>query len=205
MNIYHYVYRIIEKDSGKKYIGSRSSKIHPSEDIGIMYFSSSRDKDFIKNQKEFPKNYKYEILSIHEERESALIEEARLHDIYDVGRNIEYINKAKQTVSTFDVSGTVVVKDEYGNILSVSVDDPNYKNGKYKFILCGTVKVKDKHGNNLTVSIDDEKYLSGEYVGLNKGKRWINNGEINRLIHMSENLPDGWYKGKLNKLKSDKK
>ena len=49
---YHYVYRITNKVCRKHYYGVRSSNNHPKQDIGIQYFSSSYDKDFIKDQKE---------------------------------------------------------------------------------------------------------------------------------------------------------
>ena len=98
---YHYVYQIIELNTNKKYIGSRSSNILPSFDIGNKYFSSSRDKEFLKNQKENPSNYKYEVLSIFESREDALTEEVRLHALYNVGINEEFINRAKQTATKF--------------------------------------------------------------------------------------------------------
>jgi hypothetical protein len=48
---YHYVYLIIDKLKWKYYIGSRTSKVIPIKDIGIKYFSSSKNKEFIINQK----------------------------------------------------------------------------------------------------------------------------------------------------------
>lgn len=194
---YHYVYQITEINSGKKYIGLRSCSDYPENDIGIKYFSSSKNKEFIESQKTNSSNYIYSILSVFDCREDAINEEIRLHELFDVGRNVEYINKAKQTYLSFDVSGTVVVKDDDGNVFSVSVDDPNYLNGSYKFILCGTARVKDSNGYILVVSVDDEKYISGEYVGVNKGKIFINDGHNNRMVSDKDSIPDGWTKGKL--------
>ena len=62
---FHYTYQITEISTNKKYIGVRSSKILPENDLGKIYFSSSQDKEFIKNQRINPSNYKYEILKIN--------------------------------------------------------------------------------------------------------------------------------------------
>jgi hypothetical protein len=43
--------------------------------------------------------------------------------------------------------------------------------------------------------------LSGELVGVNAGKIWINDGNINKRIYISESIPDGWVKGMLKKKK----
>jgi hypothetical protein len=47
----HYVYLIEHIYTGKYYIGSRSTNLAPEDDIGKKYFSSSRDKEFKKDQK----------------------------------------------------------------------------------------------------------------------------------------------------------
>ena len=46
------------------------------------------------------------ILSIHPTRVAAVGEEIRLHNLYDVAKNPEYYNKAKQTSTGFDTTGT---------------------------------------------------------------------------------------------------
>ena len=89
---FHYVYQITEISTNKKYIGSRTSKIDPSLDLGLKYFSSSSNAEFIKNQKENPIKFEYKILSIFETKEEAINEEIRLHNLYDVGRNLEFYN-----------------------------------------------------------------------------------------------------------------
>ena len=47
---YHYVYRITNTTLNKHYYGSRTSQIEPAKDLGHKYFSSSFDKEFIKDQ-----------------------------------------------------------------------------------------------------------------------------------------------------------
>jgi hypothetical protein len=94
----HYVYRITNILLNKHYYGSRSCKnCHPKDDLGIKYFSSSRDKDFIKDQKEHPKNYKYKIIKIFDSRKDALKLEIFLHEKFNVGINEHFYNRSKQT------------------------------------------------------------------------------------------------------------
>lgn len=60
------------------YIGSRQSKCDPKDDLGIKYFSSSSNKNFINEQKQNPDKFKYEILSVHNSRVEAYEEEIRV-------------------------------------------------------------------------------------------------------------------------------
>ncbi len=130
----HYVYLITELLTNMKYIGLRSCNTLPHLDLGIKYFSSSTNKEFIKNQKLNKKlklsNYKYEILSIHNTRKEAINEEITLHELYDVDKNPEYYNKAKQTSTGWDAAGKVTVKDKDGNTSHVSINDPRYISGE---------------------------------------------------------------------------
>jgi len=102
---FHYVYKITNlnpTDSRKFYIGVRSSICEPHSDS--KYLSSS--KSLIESIEQFGvQQFQKEILSIWETREEAVLEEIRLHDIFDVGVNLEYYNKAKQTNTGFDTGG----------------------------------------------------------------------------------------------------
>lgn len=112
---YHYVYRITNIQCKKHYYGTRSSKCHPSEDLGIKYFSSSYDKDFIKDQHDNPQNYKYKIVKILQSRKDAISLEVKLHEKFDVGINESFYNKAKQTTTKFDTTG-IPSKPLYGKM-----------------------------------------------------------------------------------------
>lgn len=98
---YHYVYRITNKIINKHYYGSRTSKIEPQKDLGFIYFSSSSDKNFIKDQKENPKNYKYVIVRIFVNRNKALLFEASLHHKFNVAKNNSFYNKSNVTSTGF--------------------------------------------------------------------------------------------------------
>ncbi len=97
----HYVYQIIHKWSGRRYVGVRSCDGRPEEDIGIKYFSSSRDKAFIEEQRMFKHKFNYEVLEEFDTREAAIKREIEIHDFCDIANNPDFYNKAKQTSTGF--------------------------------------------------------------------------------------------------------
>ena len=108
---YHYVYRITNTKENKHYYGSRSSKVEPKLDIGIKYFSSSSDKEFIKKQKENKSIFKYKIIKQFDSREEAINLEIKLHSKFNVGLNESFYNKSKQTSSGWDRTGIKQTKN----------------------------------------------------------------------------------------------
>ena len=115
-NKYHYVYRITNIQEKKHYYGVRSSKIEPKLDLGIKYFSSSKDKDFIQEQKDDKNIFKYKIIKTFDSREEAIKLEIKLHAKFNVGINESFYNKAKQTSTGYDTFGTTKSKDFKRNI-----------------------------------------------------------------------------------------
>lgn len=103
--IYHYVYRITNVVEKKHYYGKRSSKCDPKLDLGIVYFSSSTDKEFRADQKLNPQNYKYKIVQLFETSEEAYIREIELHKLFKVGINSNFYNKTSQTSYGIDNTG----------------------------------------------------------------------------------------------------
>ena len=93
-SMYFYVYKITKISNGMYYIGSRGSKIEPLKDLGIKYFSSSRNKDFIKEQKANPKNFLYEVLEVCSSRKEAFEKEAEYQTKYNCGEDVFCYNKA---------------------------------------------------------------------------------------------------------------
>lgn len=104
--MFSYVYRITNLEHNKHYYGVRSSKIEPSNDLGIKYFSSSTDKEFKKDQLINPNKYKYKIVKIFQTRNDAVLFEMKLHNKFNVGINSSFYNKAKQTSCGYDRTGT---------------------------------------------------------------------------------------------------
>lgn len=102
---YHYVYRITNLLKNKHYYGIRTTKYKPESDLGKRYFSSSKDQGFIKDQKKNSQNYRYKIIFVYNNRESAIRMEIKLHNKFNVGISESFYNKAKQTSVGFDRSG----------------------------------------------------------------------------------------------------
>jgi hypothetical protein len=136
---YNYTYWITNFKEQKHYIGVRSCNIPPIHDIGIKYFSSSKDKDFKKNQIDNPQDYDYKIIGLFRTRIEASLNEIELHETYNVGKNPRFYNRSKQTSTGFDMSG---VKDteEIRNKKSAS------RLGKKK------KPFTEEHKNNLSAS-----------------------------------------------------
>ena len=94
----YYVYRITNITLNKHYYGFRGTILYPLDDIGVKYFSSSADKEFILDQKTNPDKYKYKII-FKGDRASAQSLEVKLHKFYRVGTNDNFYNRATQTHS----------------------------------------------------------------------------------------------------------
>ena len=124
----HYVYRITNKIENKHYYGVRSSTIKPEEDIGIKYFSSSTDKNFIRDQKENPDNYKYKVLKIFPTRKDAEFFETILHEKFSVQTNESFYNKAKNTLMGFSVEGRKQSDEHKAKITVSKIGKVNFKN-----------------------------------------------------------------------------
>ena len=103
--MYHYVYRITNIKDKKHYYGKRSCKILPEMDLGIKYFSSSSDKEFMFDQKVNKINYKYKVIKIFDTAEKALLFEIKLHIRFKVSSNGKFYNKAIQTSKKFSTAG----------------------------------------------------------------------------------------------------
>lgn len=90
---FHYVYRITNKENNKHYYGSRTTSIEPKLDLGIKYFSSSLDKEFINEQKLRNDNFKYKIVRIFSTRKEADVFEMCLHKKFNVKLNKSFYNR----------------------------------------------------------------------------------------------------------------
>ena len=106
MKKYHYVYRITNTSIKKHYYGVRSSEIDPKLDLGVKYFSSSTDKEFIKEQQENRHIFKYKIVKQFDSRKEAVCLEIKLHNKFEVAKNESFYNRAKQTSTGFDPTGS---------------------------------------------------------------------------------------------------
>lgn len=112
-NKYHYVYRITWNSHRMHYYGSRSSDLPPNLDLGIRYFSSSSNQQFIDLQRSNPSDFSYKILFTTKTKEEAVSLETTLHRRVDVARRTDFINKANQTNSSFTYSTGRPMHGEY--------------------------------------------------------------------------------------------
>lgn len=179
MNIYHYVYRITNLVDNKHYYGKRSSKIEPKLDLGIIYFSSSRNKNFIQDQKINPQNYRYKIIKICSSSEEAHKLESKLHEKLSVDINPNFYNLVKSPLSTnFDPKTKIYVKDNKGNFYYLEKDNDLIKQNILIPFNKGKVVVKNNLGETFTVDIDDIRYKSGELKHINCGRKGSKNQKI---------------------------
>lgn len=169
---YHYVYQIDNITEGKSYIGVRSSYRKPIEDIGIYYFSCSQDEAFMIRQKTHPDEFRYSVLSEHSSRESAVQEEIRLHNYYQVETNDLFYNRRSQTHGGFDNHGRQFWHNiETGEVKAIPIDQTS-----------------------------DETWVKGfppETSGV-KDKRWIHNPITHeeRYIDKKHEVPNDWEYGR---------
>ncbi len=104
----HYVYRVT-KDR-EHYYGSRTDL---NEDtIGVTYFTSSCNKNFAKDFKANPKNYKVKIIKSFNNPGDKILFESYLHQKFDVKNHDNFINRANQTAFGFDTTG-VFIKEKH--------------------------------------------------------------------------------------------
>lgn len=104
--MYHFTYRITNIKLRKHYYGCHSSKLEPINVLGKKYFSSSTDDDFIKDQRLHQQDYEYKVVHAFKTRVEAVSLEIKLHNKFNVGVNESFYNKAKQTSTGFDTTGT---------------------------------------------------------------------------------------------------
>lgn len=122
---YHYVYRITNTLENKHYYGKRSTDNEPIKDLGIKYFSSSTDKEFKRDQKHNPQNYKYKVIRLFESKNDAVNFEIKLQRKFNVSTNDRFYNKAIQTSSFFDVTGTTFTNEHKQKISQASAGENN--------------------------------------------------------------------------------
>lgn len=100
----HYVYLLQSRVSNMNYIGVRTCKGKIGEDHykGSSKYMSKEDKD----------NCNKIILKRFKTRKEAVAYEVELHELFDVARNPQFWNRAKQTNTKFDTSGRVLTDEK---------------------------------------------------------------------------------------------
>lgn len=207
--MWHYTYELVCNETGERYIGKRSSKVWPSRD---NYWSSSKTvKAMIKRGLTFSKK----VLMEHSSAKEALEHEILLHNLYDVAINPVYLNKAKQTSSGWDTTGTKQpphvgeavrrmrlgsrASEEERTAMSLSRKGrKNYKLG-YKWYTNGVSDV---------LSVDcPEGFSKGRSIEQSNnsksmsGRSWFTDGTKDKLSHTA---PTGYRPGRSNSTRTKK-
>lgn len=224
----HYVYRITNKIENKHYYGVRSSNIKPKDDIGIKYFSSSTDKNFMLDQKENPQNYKYKVLKIFDSRKDAEMHETFLHEKFSVQTNESFYNKAKNTLMGFSVEGTKQLEEHKAkltltkidkelfylddNLISVNKGVPKSKEHKEKLSAAKTnVPLSEEHKKNICIG-GSKKYENEEFYNKFCEVMTVVNKNPDKIEKAKKTIQNKWQndvefieKMKLRKTRSKKK
>jgi hypothetical protein len=97
--MHHYTYWLTCLETNEFYIGVRTAKVQPSLD---HYWSSSK---VVKAMMGDGKTFTKQVLAEWDSREEANSHEILLHEIFNVGINAKFLNKAKHLSSGFCIQG----------------------------------------------------------------------------------------------------
>ena len=201
---FHYLYRITNLVENKHYYGIRTSRSKmPHQDLGVKYFSSSNDKEFKKDQKEHPENYKYKVIIVSNSRQHIADLEIKIHKKFNVGVNEKFYNRAIHTSTGFGVTGRTSIKDDCGKFSSLNSNHPKILSGEWGGVTKGTRWIYNYELKKSAYLNQDDILPEGWVFGRkdkNKRRKWITNIELktNRLINQEDSLPEGWVIGKRN-------
>lgn len=163
---YFYTYRITNTLLKKHYYGVRTSNVEPNKDLGIHYFSSSTDDDFLSDQELNKDHYKYKVIKIYNSHYEACMGELKLLTRVGADKSDKFYNKV------------INCNEKFTNPAYMSVYD--LKHSKYRRIETVTVK------NN------PERYIvlgfgSGDYVIVRHKKSGdvfgVKRDEFNNELH----------------------
>lgn len=180
--MYHYVYRLDHIETSEFYVGSRSSKVHPSLDnyLGSMIRwkpdKTKLKKTIIKDDFETRQEaIDFEVLEI-----TKVIND-------DLNRNYHI------PPNKFCVSGTCSVIDKDGKSLNVSITDERYLNGELVGVRKNIIRTKDLNGNTVYTSPTDNRIQTGELTVWSKGMISVKDKDGNKFMI---NKSDPRYKSK---------
>lgn len=128
--MYHYTYIIQHRTENKRYIGVRSSKCTPQQDINYWGSSKYLPSDISTNHVKI-------ILKEFSTRQEALEHEILLHTLNNVQSDSNYYNKAKQTSTGFNTGGATMrpLSEEHRAKISKANSKPkkdSSKMGRYE-------------------------------------------------------------------------
>jgi hypothetical protein len=198
---YHYTYRITNIKDRIYYYGVHSCDCLPKEDIGVRYFSTSTIKEFIKDQKENPQNYKYKVVKLFSSRKEAEEHEQILHKKFNVRTNKKFYNKhnANEKWSTYGIPAwnKGLTKNDHPSLMKFSqtIAGENHPMFGKQHTNEAKDKMKKAHANKtLTQEHKDNigKSVTGELNGM-YGKK--HNDEAKLIFSKTHKGKIPWNKG----------
>lgn len=201
---YYYTYRItcIHPESVERYYyGFRKSSVHPKLD---EYWSSSK---YVKEAlAKFGKSFfKKKIIKIFESAEDAIIHESKLHEKFKVDKHPKFFNKCRSTVWGFRSTGLVLSGKTYEEIHGVekaktlkSERSESMKQFRREHPESVVGSNNPNYGNKWS---DEKRKVFAENRQKENhpayGLIWINDGVSSKKIRNTENIPDGWCRGRI--------
>jgi len=188
MTKHHYVYRSFE-EGGRDYIGIRSCKCLPEEDI--EYFGSFHDETF--------KPIGKVILFVCETRQEVAEIEIELHDFFDVAVNPQFANKAKQTSTKFDTTGVPKTEEAKKKLSVANSGKTHTEETKKKLSVANSGKTHtEEHKKKISVANSGRTLTEETKKKMSKAMSGENNplhGRTGALHHSSKAIivikPDG--------------
>jgi len=199
---YYYTYRItcLHPDSVEKYYyGFRKTECLPENDD---YWSSSK---YVKEAiKKYGKSqFKKKVLKVFSKPEKAIEHESFLHERLQVDKNPLFFNRCKSTKWGYRVTGLILSGKTYEEIhgeekakrlkeiRSIQMKEHRKKNG-----------VKGKKNPNYGKKWSEEKRATFSESRQGEkhpsyGLMWINDGSTSKKISKSDEVPEGWQKGRI--------
>lgn len=196
---YHYVYRITNTQTKMHYYGCRSSKVEPKLDLGVKYFSSSTDREFMLEQKENSIIFKYKIVKVFESRKEAELFETHLHEKFQVQKHSSFYNKAKNTMMGFSVEGRKQT-DEHKINNKLHIKGKTYEE-KYGVERANEIKAKLKESKK-HISEETRMKLSNSKTGVplsDYHKQRISEGNYIKWESMSNEVREA-FREKMKKI-----
>lgn len=188
---YHYTYRITNIVEKKYYYGVHSCNCLPKEDIGVEYFSSSKNKAFKEDIKENPQNYKYKVVKIFSTRIEAVEHEIFLHNKFNVGVNKKFYNGTKQGSTNRDTTGQLTVMSvETNTKIMIPVEEYHENPNKYIFHRKNMVPALNLE-TNIKENISSEHYEKNKDIYTYHTRGRVNC--INKDTNAKENISSEYY------------
>jgi len=182
----YYTYRITNTKINKHYYGYRSTSLLPKDDLGIKYFSTSSDKDFIVDQKINKGDYKYKVIFVYDNKSQALLREIELHQKFNVKDHKAFYNLSNQTSTGFmcDNKGRIGLKgSENGRAKRINIYNAECK---LQYTTFGNFKATCiNHGLPFSALYNSYKHNGNPiFISSETKTKGINKGFYNNL---------GWY------------